>query len=50
VVFTGLKPIDSYDFSGRSTEDNQAHWLWLKDKFEDYYAYYVCRNMDHSIE
>lgn len=50
VVFTGLKPLDFYDFSGRSTEDNQANWLWLKDKFDDYYAYYVCRNMDFAIE
>ncbi|GER21979.1 hypothetical protein NCCP1664_04760 [Zafaria cholistanensis] len=50
VMFTGLKPIDSYDFDGRSSADSQAHWLWMKDKFGGHYAYYVRRGMDPSIE
>ncbi|NKX56474.1 accessory Sec system protein Asp2 [Arthrobacter mobilis] len=50
VMFTGLRPLDAYDFDGRSSRDSQAHWLWIKDKFDGYYAYTVCRNMDHGIE
>ncbi|MFD1214841.1 accessory Sec system protein Asp2, partial [Arthrobacter sp. GCM10027362] len=50
VMFTGLRPLDAYDFDGRSSRDSQANWLWIKDSFDGYYAYSVCRNMDFGVE
>ncbi|MFT4469789.1 accessory Sec system protein Asp2 [Arthrobacter sulfonylureivorans] len=50
VMFTGLRPRDTYDFDGQSTQENQANWLWIKDKFGPQPAYTLCRNMDFAIE
>jgi hypothetical protein len=50
VMFAGVGRLDSYEFDGRASSDSQAHWLWIKDKFDGQHAYYLCRNMDFSIE
>ncbi|NKX56475.1 hypothetical protein [Arthrobacter mobilis] len=50
VMFAGIRPLDSYEFDGRASRDSQAHWLWLKDKFDGQHAYYLCRNLDFGIE
>ncbi|TJY67409.1 hypothetical protein E4J89_15090 [Arthrobacter sp. CAU 1506] len=50
VMFTGLRPRDTYDFDGQSTQENQANWLWIKDKFGPQPAYTLCRDMDFAIE
>ena len=50
VMFTGLRPQDTYDFDGQSTQQNQANWLWIKDKFGPHPAYTLCRDMDFAVE
>ncbi|MFT4469788.1 hypothetical protein ACMX2H_07755 [Arthrobacter sulfonylureivorans] len=50
VMFAGVGRLDSYEFDGRASSDSQAHWLWIKDKFDGQHVYYLCRNMDFSIE
>ncbi|MGM0929077.1 MAG: accessory Sec system protein Asp2 [Actinomycetota bacterium] len=50
VMFTGLRPRDTYDFDGQSTQQNQANWLWIKDKFGPQPAYTLCRDMDFAVE
>ncbi len=50
VMFTGLRPRDTYDFDGQSTQENQANWLWIKDKFGPQPAYTLCRDMDFAVE
>jgi hypothetical protein len=50
VVFTGLRPRDRYDFDGQSTQENQANWLWIKDKFGPHPTYMLCRGMDFAVE
>ncbi|MEV7648813.1 accessory Sec system protein Asp2 [Arthrobacter sp. NPDC089319] len=50
VMFTGLRPRDTYDFDGQSTQENQANWLWIKDKFGPQPAYTLCRDMNFAVE
>jgi hypothetical protein len=50
VMFTGLRPRDTYDFDGQSTQENQANWLWIKDKFGPHPAYTLCRDLDFAVE
>ncbi|MEV7648814.1 hypothetical protein [Arthrobacter sp. NPDC089319] len=50
VMFAGVGRLDSFEFDGRASSDSQAHWLWIKDKFDGQHAYYLCRDMDFSIE
>lgn len=50
-VFSGFlnaKP-GNYDF-GNALNDCPAHVIWINDNFKGMYAYYLCINMDFSVE
>lgn len=50
-VFSGFlnaKP-GNYDFAN-ALNDCPAHVVWINDSFQGMYAYYLCANMDFSIE
>ena len=52
IVFSGFRfPImTGYDFSGDVHKGYKGHILWIKDDFNDLCTYYLCRNMEFSIE
>ncbi|MFM5232529.1 hypothetical protein ACEUBF_03395 [Aeromonas caviae] len=47
--FGGANPI-AYDFDGQALSECRSNVLWIKDDFFGKCAYYLCRDMDFSIE
>ena len=45
----GSASMFTYDFEN-ALQDCPAHVVWIKDDFNDCCAYYLCQNMDYSIE
>lgn len=50
VVFSGFCPLGKYNFDGTVANGCRFDILWIKDEFEGNNSYYMCRDMDFSIE
>lgn len=52
VIFSGfgaIKPV-TYNFDGSVLDGCRSHILWIKDEFEDDCTYYICKEMNFSVE
>ncbi|MEV5546196.1 hypothetical protein AB0L35_08630 [Streptomyces sp. NPDC052309] len=50
VVFANLAAPDDYGWSTGVLDDLRSNILWIRDRFDGGLTYYLCREMDFSVE
>ncbi|QBJ92858.1 hypothetical protein D0Z67_22960 [Streptomyces seoulensis] len=50
VVFANFAAPQDYGWSNGVFDKLRANVLWIRDKFDDHRSYYLCRDMDFSLE
>ncbi|MGW7278795.1 hypothetical protein ACWGIV_10910 [Streptomyces sp. NPDC054844] len=50
VVFANLAAPDDYGWSTGTLDDLRSNILWIRDRFDGGLTYYLCREMDFSVE
>jgi len=52
VIFSGFGAINpvTYNFDGSVLDGCRSHILWIKDEFDGDCTYYICKDMDFSVE
>lgn len=50
VVFANFSAPDEYGWSNGVFDNLRANILWIRDKFHDNNSYYLCKEMDFSLE
>lgn len=50
VIFSGFRDRGTYDFDGGPITSVRGNVLWILDDFSDNFAYYLCTNLDFSVE
>ncbi|MFF3491739.1 hypothetical protein ACFYWS_10360 [Streptomyces sp. NPDC002795] len=50
VVFANFLVPEDYGWSNGVLNDLRANVLWIRDRFDGHNSYYLCRNMEFSIE
>ncbi|MER7189722.1 hypothetical protein [Streptomyces flaveolus] len=50
VVFANLAAPDDYGWSTGVLDDLRSNILWIRDRFDGGLSYYLCREMDFSVE
>lgn len=50
VVFANFSAPDDYGWSNGVFDNVRANILWIRDRFDGMNSYYLCRDMDFSLE
>ncbi|WP_031095709.1 hypothetical protein [Streptomyces sp. NRRL S-15] len=50
VVFANLNAPDEYGWSNGVLDKTRSNILWIRDKFDGVNSYYLCKEMDFSLE
>lgn len=50
VIFSGFRNINTFDFDGASASSLKANILWIKDKFDNNFSYYLRLAQSDRIE
>ena len=50
VIFSGFRSFGSYDFGGNTTSMLKSNILWIEDRFDNSFAYYMCLQGESWVE